>query len=205
MLYSTDSTAITAGARQMALAGLWIDEARDDTDLVLNMGAAARAAAAEIYARNVSNTTVSSKCEERLKTLFGDEDDTVRQSAAGCWRALEPDEVAKRGSLLGAFMESIGFDIGVFILVHKLEQSHEPLPSEVCEWAERVVTACGPKGGDFQLRESGAARELAPLIIRLHEETEDPELRRRVLSVIDDMLWGGILDVSNQLEQQYER
>ena len=182
-----------------------MDEARDDTNLVLSMGATTRAAAAEIYAHNVSNTTVSSKCEERLKILFGDEDDTVRQSAAGCWRALEPNEVAKRGALLGAFMESVSSDVDVFTLVYKLKQSHEPLPSEVCEWAERVVTACGPKGKDFQLRESGAARELAPLIIRLHEETKDPELRRRVLDVIDDMLWGGILGMSNQLEQRYAR
>ena len=205
MLQSSEPTAVTAGTRQMALAGLWMDEARDDTNLVLSMGVAARATAAEIYAHNVSNTTVSSKCEELLKTLFGDEDDTVRQSAAGCWRALEPDEVAKRSTLLGAFMESIGSNVDVFILAHKLKQSHEPLPSEVCEWAERVVTTCGSKGGDFQLRGSGAVRELVPLIIRLHEETEDPELRRRVLDVIDDMLWGGILEISNQLEQQYAR
>ena len=68
-----------------------------------------------------------------------------------------------------------------------------------------MVTTCDTKGKDFQLRESGSARELVPLIIRLHEETEDPELRRRVLDVIDDMLWGGILGMSNQLEQQYAR
>ena len=205
MLQSSEPAVVKVGAGQMALAGLWMDEARDDTDLVLNMGATARVAAANIYARNVSNTTVGSACEDRLKTLFWDEDNTVRQSAATCWKALKPDELAKRGSLLGAFMESINSDVDVFILVHKLEESHERLPSEVCELAERVVKAYGPKGTDFQLREAGAAYELAPLIIRLHEETEDPELRQRVLDVIDDMLRVGFMGMNAQLEKHYTR
>ena len=205
MLQSSEPAVMQVGAGQMALAGLWMDEARDDTDLVLSMGATERAAAADIYARNVSNATVGSACENRLKTLFWDEDNTVRQSAATCWRALKPDELAKRGSLLGAFMESINSDVDVFILIHKLEQSRERLPSEVCKLAERVVKAYGPKGADFRLRKAGAVYGLAPLIIRLHEETEDPELRRRVLDVIDDMLRMGFMGMNDQLEKHYTR
>ena len=34
--------------------------------------------------------------------------------------------------------------------------------------------------------------ETAPLIVRLHEETNDPELRKRVLDAIDDMLRVGL-------------
>ena len=193
------------GASQVALAGLWIDEARDDTDLVLSRGPAARVAAAEIYARNVSNPTVSSACEDYLKTLFRDDDNTVRQSAARCWSALEPDELAKRGSLLGAFVESINPDVDVNVLVYTLEQSHERLPPAVCALAERVVTAYGHKVADLRLWESGVGYGLTPLIIRLHEETEDPDLRRRVLDVIDDMLWVGFPEMGSQLEQHYAR
>ena len=205
MLQSSEPATVKVGAGQMALAGLWMDEARDDTDLVLSMGAATRAAAADIYARNVSNATVGTECEERLKVLFRDESDDVRQSAAGCWRALEPNEVAKRGVLLGAFMESIGPDDDVTVLVYTLEQSHERLPSEVCELAKRVVTAYSPKGTDFRFREAGAASMLTPLIIRLHEETKEPELRRRVLDVIDNMLWMGFMGMNDQLEQRDAR
>ena len=205
MLQSSEPAAITAGARQITLAGLSLDEARDDADLVLSMGEEVRATAAEIYANNVTNATVGPKCEERLKILFRDESDEVRRSAARCWSALEPDELAKRGSLLGAFVESIGPEDDITVLVYTLEQSHERLPSEVCALAERTVTAYGPKGADFRLREAGAASMLTPLIIRLHEETEDSELRRRVLDVIDDMLRVGFMGMNDQLEKHYAR
>lgn len=205
MLLSSEPTAITAGARQITLAGLSLDEARDDADLVLSMGEEVRATAAEIYASNVTNPTVGPECEERLKVLFRDESDAVRRSAARCWSALEPDELAKRGSLLSAFVESIGPEDDVTVLVHTLEQSHERLPSEVCALAERTVTAYGPKGADLRIREAGAASMLTPLIIRLHEETEDPELRRRVLDVIDTMLRVGFMGMNDQLEQWYAR
>ena len=205
MLQSSEPTIITAGARQITLAGLSLDEARDDADLVLSMGEEVRATAAEIYGRNVTDATVGPECEERLKTLFGDESDAVRRSAARCWSALEPDELAKRGSLFSAFVESIGPNDDLTVLVYTLEQSHERLPSEVCALAERVVTAYGPNGADFRLREAGAASMLTPLIIRLHEETEDPELRRRVLDVIDTMLQMGFMGMNDQLEQRYAR
>ena len=101
-------------------------------------------------------------------------------------------------------MESIDADVDVSLLVHTLGQSHERLPSEVCDLAERVVAAYGPKGGDPRLREAGAAYRLAPLIIRLHEETEDREFRGRVLDVIDDMLRVGFMRMSDELER-YDR
>ncbi len=205
MLQSSEPTAITAGARQITLAGLSLDEARDDADLILSMGEDVRATAAAIYASNVSNATIGPECEERLKALFGDESKAVRRSAARCWAALEPDELAKRGSLLGAFVESIGPNDDVSFLAYTLEQSHAQLPSEVCELAERAVDAYGPEGADFRHQGTGSAYQLAPLIIRLHEETEDPKLRLRVLDVIDNMLWVGFMGMNDQLEKHYSR
>lgn len=205
MLQSSEPTAVTVGTRQITLAGLWMDEAREDADLVLSMGEEARVAAAEIYAHNVSNDSVGRECEERLKVLFWDESKAVRQSAARCWSALEPNELAKRGFLLSAFVDSIDPHDDVTVLVYTLKQSHEQLPPEICELAERVVAAYGPKGADFRLREAGAASMLTPLIIRLHEETKEPELRRRVLDVIDDMLWMRFMGMNDQLERQYTR
>ena len=193
------------GARQMTLASLSIEEAREDADFVLGLGEEARVGAAIVYANNVADSTIGAGCEERLKALFADESEAVRHAAARCWDALEPDELTRRGSLLSAYVQSIGPDADVTVLTHMLERSHEPLPTEVCDLAERAVVAYGPKAGDIRLRESAAAYNLAPLVIRLHEETNDHGLRRRVLDVIDEMLWVGFMGMSDRLGQQYDR
>ena len=41
--------------------------------------------------------------------------------------------------------------------------------------------------------------------MRLHEETDDPGLRTRVLDVIEDMLRLGFMGMSDRLGQQYDR
>ena len=46
---------------------------------------------------------------------------------------------------------------------------------------------------------------LRPPLMRLHEETNDHGLRRRVLDVIDDMLRAGFIGMSDRLGQQYDR
>ena len=102
-------------------------------------------------------------------------------------------------------MQAVRSGVDVSLLIYRLQESHEPLPPEVCDLAERAVAAYGPKGADPRLREAGAAHRLAPLIMRLHEETDDPELRRRVLDVIDDMLRVGFMGMSDRLGQQYDR
>ena len=102
-------------------------------------------------------------------------------------------------------MRSIGPDADVTVLTHMLERAHAPLPAEVCDLAERAVVAYGPKAGDVRLREAAAAYNLAPLVMRLHEETDVPDLRRRVLDVIDDMLRFGFMGMNDRLGQQYDR
>ncbi len=194
MLACSEPTTLEAGARQMTLASLTVEDAREDADLVLGLGENARVGAAIVYAANVADSTTGAECEERLRALFGDGSRPVRHAAAQCWDVLEPDDVAKRGSLLSAYVRSIGFDADVTGLAHVLQRSHEPLPVEVCELAERAINAYGSKAGD-----AAPAYDLVPLVMRLHEETDDPGLRTRVLDVIDDMVRFGYIGMSDQL------
>ena len=76
--------------------------------------------------------------------LFTDDSETVRRTAGRCWNALEPDELAKRGSLLGAYVQSIGPNVDVSLLIDNLHNAHQRLPPEVLELAERAVVAYGP-------------------------------------------------------------
>ena len=91
------------------------------------------------------------------------------------------------------------------MLVHGLRNSQRQLPVELCDLAERAVLAFGSRAASIQFREAGAAHDLSPLMVRLHEETTDPALRRRVLDVIDKMVHAGFYGLNEQLRQQYER
>ena len=188
MLRSGEPSAVEVGARQMTLASLSIEETREDADLVLGVDEHARVGAATVYAQNVADATIGPACERRLETLFRDESEAVRRAAARCWDVLQPDELAKRASLLSAYVRSIGPDADVTELTHVLQRSHGPLPAEVCDLAERAVEAYGPSAADVGGSEAAVAHDLASLVMRLHGETDDPHLRQRLLRVIDDML-----------------
>ena len=128
MLSSSLPAAVRAGARLVALAGLRLDEARGDAGLVLEAVEHARLGAAEIYARNLSNETVGAECEQKLRTLFGDASEAVRREASRCWIALEPDQIASRGSLIGAFAQSLGLMVAwiCFSIVYRKREGRYP-------------------------------------------------------------------------------
>ena len=205
MLKSLEPHVVQAGARQVALAALWVDEARGDEVVVLEMGEEARAGAATVYARNLSDQTVGAECEKRLRTLFSDESDSVRREASRCWVDLQPDQAASRGSLIGAFAQSLRSASDVSLLSYRLKEARRPLPAEVCDLAEHAIAAFGLKAASIQYAEVGAAGELAVLMVRLHEQTNDPMVRERVLNTMDEMIRAGFYGIDEQLRNQYDR
>ena len=71
--------------------------------------------------------------------------------------------------------------------------------------AERALAAFGFKATSIQNEEAGVAGDLAVLMVRLHEQTNDPVLRERVLNTIDEMIRSGFYGIDEQLRQQYDR
>ena len=205
MLKSLEPHVVQAGARQIALAALWVGEARGDEVVVLQMGEEARAGAATVYARNLSDQTVGAECEKHLRTLFEDESDLVRREASRCWVYLQPDQIASRGSLIGAFAQSLRSASDVSLLSYRLKEARRPLPAEVCDLAEHAIAAFGLKAASIQYAEAGAAGELAVLMVRLHEQTNDPIVRERVLDTMDEMIRTGFYGIDEQLRNQYDR
>ena len=205
MLNSLEPHVVQASARQIAVAALWVEEARGDEVVVLKMGEHARTGAATIYAGNLSDETVGPECEKHLRTLFEDKSDLVRSEASRCWVHLKPDQVASRGSLISAFAHSLASARDVSLLAYRLKDAQRPLPAEVCTLAERALAAFGYKAASFQNEEAGVSGELAVLMVRLHEQTNDPELRERVLNTIDEMIRSGFYGIDEQLRRQYDR
>ena len=205
MLGSRDPTAVSTAAVYISIASLWLEEAHGDETLVLDLGEDARAGAAQTYAENLADETVGPRCEEFLRLLFADESETVRQAASQCWRFLTSDQVASYGSLIDSFIQSMGPEANVHILLYRLKDSRSSLPVELCDLAERLVGVYGSKASSMLTSEGGVAHELAPLMIRLHDETDNPTLRKRILDVIDKMVLAGFLGIDEHLGQQYDR
>ena len=71
--------------------------------------------------------------------------------------------------------------------------------------AERALATFGLKATSIQYEEAAAAGELAILMVRLHEQTNDPVFRERVLNIIDEMIRLGFYGIDEQLSQHYDR
>ena len=208
MLASTSLATVQVGARQIVVAALWGDtqDALEDEEFVLALGGAARVGAAEIYAANLAEPTVGRTCEARLRKMLDDESDAVRRAAGRCWASLTPDQLAARGEFIGAFARSPEFvDSRAGYLLHRLEEAEVPLPMEVCALAERALDEYGDKATSIQTAEGGDAYGFSKLMVRLHEETSDPALRKRILDVIDGMVRAGFLGIDDRLRERFER
>ena len=205
MLKSSEPHVVQAGTRQITLASLWVEEARGDEVVVLEMGEDARAGAATVYAGNLPDPTVGTECENHLRLLFEDESDQVKGEASRCWVHLSPDQVASRGSLIRTFAHSLTSARDASLLAYRLRDARHPLPAEICTLAERALEAFGSKAASVQNEEAGVSGELAALMVRLHEQTNDPVLRERVLNTIDEMIRAGVYGIGEQLKQQYDR
>ena len=208
MLASTSAPTVEVGARQVVVAALWggTQAALEDENLVLALGEAARVGAAETYAGKLADPTVGPKCEVRLREMFDDESEAVRRATGRCWVSLTPDQIASRGSLLRAFAQSQAFvDTRAGLLLRRLEDAQVRLPIEICGLAERAVAEYGERATSIQYAEGGDAYGLSKLLVRLHEETSDPTLRKRILDVIDGMLRAGFLGIDERLKERFER
>ena len=205
MLASDRLTCVRSGARHITLAALWHEELENDLSVVIESGEHARAGAAEIFAANVAHADVTEQCETYLRASFLDESAEVRRAASDCWRSLSPDEIAARGSLIEAFAESPAFGDGEHTLFYRLREARRLLPSELCLLAERAVEAFGDRASSIQFREAGDATELADLMIRLHEETSDPNVRTRILNAIDRMMRAGFYGLDEKIDARFTR
>ena len=206
MLSGKSPDMVRIGARLVASAALRVDEAREDGRPLLAMGEETRAGAAEVYAGNLASETVGAECERHLQGLFDDESQEVRQAASNCWHRLAPDELARKGALIGTFARSRSFnEHSAGMLAHCLERIQQRPPIEVCDLAERAVAEFGDRVTSIQFAEAGVAYTLSKLVVRLLRETEDAASKRRILNVIDGMQRAGFLGINERLKGQDDR
>lgn len=201
MLESDHPETVKVAARQVTVAALYAgsDEAREDELSLLEMGPAVRSAAASIYAANLTDDSVAGVCETRLLGLARDEDADVRDAASDWIRSMYPNDVAKQGSLIRALAVSGHLGGHIVMLASRLDEATEALPIEICAVAESAI--------DEEQTRHIAAVHMAQLVIRLYGQQQNglPGDRRRILALIDKMLWLGTYGIDEELRRDYER
>jgi hypothetical protein len=148
----------------------------------------ARAAAAEVYAANLGQAMVSDLCREGLKAYFQDSSNKVRAAASGCFRQISGVQLSTETDLLGNFIESPAFPDGVEQLLFALDESVVQLPDIVCRIPERVIELHQASGAQGAIDANTWTYMMPPHVLRLYEQTRDPQTKARCLNIIDQMI-----------------
>lgn len=202
MLESSSDLTVRIAGRQLTVAALYLEskQALDDQRLAIEARSGARVGAAEIYVANLADPTIGQECQAHLRSLFDDDNQAVRAAAGEWWMSASANELALSRSLLADYTRSRTFDEhNTSVMLHRLKEATSPLPIELCDVADRAVDQFGPKASSIQYAEAGVARNLAELMIRLHEQT-NADQRSRVLDSIDRMLFADFHGMHEHLE-----
>jgi hypothetical protein len=146
------------------------------------------------------------KAEQQLANFFNDPIKEIRTEAAECFRGIWNEGLEPYRALIHAFILSKAFEEDNFSFFHLLKESHESTTEEVILAAERVLDLAEQPDDDSS--PSGRRREmhsLDDLLLKEYTATEDhPELRKRILNILDRMLILGLYG-TDKVFQEHER
>jgi hypothetical protein len=159
-----------------------------EADHLIEEGIMYRRLAADVAARSITHEEFRDRAERLLIRFFNDEDKHVRQQADHVFREILPDDFVRYTNLAWAYLKSQSFKIdGSYAFFDALEKAICPTYELVISVAELIVSDLSK---DAQT--GGLLRDLHHLKDLLKREytasENNPELRKRLLDVIDKML-----------------
>lgn len=199
MLNSKDKGAREASALAIAIASFRVKQADDDLALVRKAPEDARAAWAGIAENNLRFGEATERCRRWLEELFFDESPKVRDIASRCFHKLSSDQLCAEVELIDKFIESPAFEHAANFLLMALERAVDRLPGIVCRIPERALELF--RAQKDRVHRPWWTHQMSTLILRLYNQTRDPEIRRRCLDGIDSMIELGVGEVGVELEK----
>jgi hypothetical protein len=198
MLTSEDGDAREAAAQAITIASFRVKNAFEDLQLVRNAPEDARAAWIEVAAENLRFSELSAHCREWLREAFYDSSNKVRDVAGRCFHRLSSDQLCHEVELIDTFLESPAFEHAATFLLMGLEHAVDRLPDVVCRIPERALELSRAQD---QNQRPWWTHQMSTLVLRLYNQTRDPEIRRRCLDAIDNMIELGVGEVAVDLEK----
>jgi hypothetical protein len=188
MINSTSDQVRQAGTRQLTVASFAMPELDSLVDAALDGDAAMRAGVMAVLAANVSNPGRRDRTFKVLRRGFGDPSREVRSSAARTFYTLEKHRLDDYTALLEAFADSDALLDNATVVLHMLDEVRRPLPPVVLDICEKFVQAHGADIGDITTAAAGDATYIVHLALRLHAQHNAPDIRRRCLDLIDQLV-----------------
>jgi hypothetical protein len=159
-----------------------------EADQFIEGGYVYRRLAADVASHAIAREEFSRRAEEQLLRFFDDEDEQVCKRAANVFRHIGPTDFSRFFDLARKYIDSRAFDHDAFAFFHALEEA-------TCSVYELVIFAAEKLIANTEANsESGGRRhldfhQLQGLLKREYTASEtNPELRKRLLDVIDMML-----------------
>jgi hypothetical protein len=212
MINSGDEKIRESGARRITVASYHHLEAAEDLNAhVLTGDEVCRAAAALVFARNLTEPSFADTCRQNLRNLFQDPSKKVRERADDCWRDLSPEQLVAERSLMRGFIESPAFLEGMSGLQHALQQCPERLPEEVLLIPERMIELQKQRLPGTEHSSDFYFTNASELVMRLYQQSRSnpggpnaAPFETRCLNLMDQMLVadrGGMDRELRKLEQ----
>jgi hypothetical protein len=201
MLAAAEDDTRQVGARRLTIASYHAPALDGNVDAILG-GAddIARAAAVEVFADNVTYPPRRDRSIAVIAAALHDPVKTVRDAAERAFYRLDDERLSDYIPMIAALAGSPALADGAGAALHSLETSRHPLPPEVLEVCEAFVTAHQRDIGDIATAAAGDAMYVVRLALRMHAQHTDPELRRRCLDLIDQLVAFRAHDIERDLD-----
>lgn len=131
-----------------------------------------------------------------LSALFDDPSENVRNAAYVSFRKINEENINNYIDLIKIFIYNNHSSFRS--LMYTLKDINE-LPDITIEVCEQFFKIAGLKASDIRTETSGTAGIVAELIFRIYGQTEDQEISKRCLDLIDYMLEINALGIEKEI------
>jgi hypothetical protein len=190
MLAEPDDKTRQVAARWLTLAAYYDPNLDSDVDVLLARGAddATRGAVVGVFADNITYAPRRDRTIAVLSTALYDPQKEVRDAAERAFYRLDDQPLAEYAPFIAAFADSPALADGAAAALHTLESSRQPLPPTILDVCEAFVTAHQQDIGDISTAAAADITYVVRLSLRIHAQHTNPDIRRRCLDLIDQLV-----------------
>ena len=128
------------------------------------------------------------RAERTLVSSFDDSDKQVRSQASEAFREIKPNEFGRYRDLATSYVASKAFETNSWAFFHALEEAECKVDDIVISATEKLIDEIERDGNEAG-RRSMDLHQLQDILKREYASSEaDPDLRRRLLDLIDRMI-----------------